>query len=135
MEIFVDTSAFIAIANRSDWHHLKAKEFLNTLTPDTKLHTSNYIIDETVTRIRMIVGHKAALIFGREMLSSQLYTIHYIDKDIEKEAFKIFEKHPDKKLSFTDCTSFALMKKLGINKVFAFDDDFIAAGFEVLPAR
>lgn len=133
MEIFVDTSAFVAIANRSDQYHLKAKEFLNTLDPGIKLHTSNYIIDETITRIRMIVGHKSALTFGKEIFSSRLYTIHYIGEEIEKEAFRIFEKYLDKKLSFTDCTSFALMKKLGINKAFAFDEDFVTVGFEVVP--
>ncbi|MGB9627548.1 MAG: type II toxin-antitoxin system VapC family toxin [Thermodesulfobacteriota bacterium] len=133
MEIFVDTSAFVAITNRSDQYHLRAQEFLGTLDPSIKLHTSNYIIDETITRIRMIVGHKPALTFGKRIFSSRLYTIHYIGEVIEKEAFRIFEKYLDKKLSFTDCTSFALMKKLGIKKAFAFDEDFVALGFEIVP--
>lgn len=133
MEIFVDTSAFVAIANRSDQYHQKAKEFITTLEPPIKFHTSNYIIDETMTRIRMRVGHKPALNFAKGIFSSRLYTIHYIDEGIEKEAFKIFERYQDQKLSFTDCTSFALMKRLGIKKAFAFDEDFVVLGFEILP--
>ena len=38
-----------------------------------------------------------------------------------------------KKLSFTDCTSFALMKKKSIEKAFFFDEDFKRPGFLLLP--
>ena len=133
MELFVDTSAFVSLANRADQYHKRAKEFLGLLSPAWKLHTSNYIIDETITRIRMVAGHKNALTFGKMLFSSRVYKIHYIDEIIEKESFKIFEKFSDKRLSFTDCTSFALMRRLGLNEAFAFDDDFIAVGFEIVP--
>jgi predicted nucleic acid-binding protein len=56
-----------------------------------------------------------------------------LHEELEKEAFRIFEKYTDKRLSFTDCTSFALMKRLGISKAFAFDEDFLAVGFELVP--
>lgn len=133
MQIFVDTSALVALANRSDQYHLKAREFLNRLSPTSRLHISNYIIDESITRIRMIAGHRLALTFGKNIFSSHLYHIYYVGEELEKEAFRIFEKYTDKRLSFTDCTSFALMKKLGISKAFTFDEDFLAVGFEVLP--
>lgn len=135
MELFVDTSAFVALANRADQYHRRAKEFLRLLSPAWKLHTSNYIIDETITRMRMVAEHKSALTFGKMIFSSRFYKIHYIDETIEKEAFKIFEKLSDKRLSFTDCTSFALMEKLGLNKAFAFDEDFLAVGFEIVPTK
>jgi len=133
MELFVDTSAFVALTNKADQYHKRAKEFLGLFSPAWKLHTSNYIIDETITRIRMVAGHKNALTFSKMLFSSRVYKIHYIDEIIEKESFKIFEKFSDKKLSFTDCTSFALMRRLELNEAFAFDDDFIAVGFEIVP--
>ena len=133
MQIFFDTSALVALANRSDYYHLKAREFLSELSPTSRLHISNYIIDESITRIRMIGGHRTALAFSKSIFSSHLYHIHYIDEELEKEAFRIFEKYTDKRLSFTDCTSFALMKRLGISKAFAFDEDFLAVGFELVP--
>lgn len=34
---------------------------------------------------------------------------------------------------FVDLVSFEVMRRLGIDEAFAFDDDFAAAGFRVLP--
>ena len=40
----------------------------------------------------------------------------------------------DKTFSFTDCTSFALMERIGVTEVFAFDEHFKQYGnFIVLP--
>jgi predicted nucleic acid-binding protein len=53
--IFVDTGAWYAYVDASDAHHLAAVRFINTLTGP--LITSSYIFDETVTLIRMHLGH------------------------------------------------------------------------------
>lgn len=37
------------------------------------------------------------------------------------------------RFNITDCTSFAIMKIRGIDKVFSFDDDFERVGFKLLP--
>jgi predicted nucleic acid-binding protein len=44
---------------------------------------------------------------------------------------RYFSLVSDKDFSFTDCTSFVLMKKLRIEKAFAFDDHFVQTGFEL----
>lgn len=49
------------------------------------------------------------------------------------KAWKIFEKYSDKDFSFTDCTSFIVMKMLEINEVFSFDKHFEQYGFIRLP--
>lgn len=131
-KIFVDTSAFIALFDKKDNYHRKAAVYLENLDPGVaQLHTSNYIIDETITRIRMLNGHHPALEFANNFFRSKIFHYHYIDQESEKNAFELFKKYSDKELSFTDCTSFALMRQLGIKKAFAFDEDFINVGFEV----
>jgi uncharacterized protein len=37
-------------------------------------------------------------------------------------------------VSLVDWTSFELMRRLGVNTAFAFDDDFAEQGFDLLPA-
>ncbi len=54
-------------------------------------------------------------------------------KEIFELAWELFETYEDKKLSFTDCTSFAIMKKRSIEKVFTFDEDCGDMGFFPMP--
>jgi len=44
-----------------------------------------------------------------------------------------FFKWRDKSFSFTDCTSFSIMRELNIKKVLTGDRHFREAGFEILP--
>ncbi|MCX9083361.1 MAG: type II toxin-antitoxin system VapC family toxin [Candidatus Methanoperedens sp.] len=135
--IFVDTSAFLAIVNEKDNNHKAAKTFLegikNGKVRVKKIITSDYIIDETLTRIRYSVGHKEAVKWGKDILASRVVEKMDVGKELFELAWEIFENYEDKKLSFTDCTSFALMKKRNVEKVFSFDKDFENMGFSLLP--
>ncbi|MEE8168457.1 MAG: PIN domain-containing protein [Candidatus Hydrothermarchaeales archaeon] len=135
--LFIDTSAFVAIANRGDEYYQEAVSFLKDVkrgkTKFRRLVTSDYIVDETLTRIRFSVGYREALRWGRSIMASKAIEIERIDEEIFQEAWRLFELYTDKPLSFTDCTSIALMEKRDIKSTFAFDEDFEKVGFETLP--
>ena len=135
--IFVDTSAFLAIVNEKDKNHVAAKQFLEEIKKGNirikKIITSDYIIGETLTRIRYSVGHREAVEWGKDILASKVVEKIEIESEIFGLAWELFLTYDDKKLSFTDCTSFALMKKRGIEKVLSFDEDFNRLGFVLLP--
>jgi hypothetical protein len=135
--LFIDTSAFLAIVNDKDKWHGRADEFLNEIKKGKvkfrRIITSDYIIDETLTRIRYAIGHREAVEWGRNILASKVVDRITVDSDTFNEAWKLFESYEDKFLSFTDCTSFAIMRKKGIKKAFAFDEDFERVGFKILP--
>ena len=133
MRLFMDTSSLIALNDRSDQYHKAARSFISHLSPVDDLITSNYIIDETITHLRRTIGVMATVKFAESIFSGKVCQIMYIDHEVEMSAFEIFKKFSDKVLSFTDCTSFALMKRLGISRAFAFDEDFLAVGFELVP--
>jgi glutamate synthase domain-containing protein 3 len=57
----------------------------------------------------------------------------FTEEDRER-AWEIFQKYDDKVLSFTDCTSFAVMKRLEIDTAFAVDHDFQALGYIMVPS-
>jgi hypothetical protein len=130
--VFVDTSAWYALADASDTHHQAATHYINTLT--APLVTSTYILDETVTLLRMHLGHAAARRFGEKLRQEQIALLLRIIEHDEQRAWDIFVRYDDKVFSFTDCTSFALMERLYIDTAFAFDEDFRQYGrFVVLP--
>lgn len=135
--IFVDTSAFLALVNEKDDNHLAAVRFLedikNGKVKIKKIITSDYIIDETLTRIRYAVGHREAVEWGKEILASKVVEKLELGREIFEFAWELFETYEDKRLSFTDCTSFAIMKKRGVERAFSFDRDFEKMGFIPLP--
>lgn len=64
----------------------------------------------------------------------RLLKIIIIDEETEEEAWKLFVKYKDiERLSFTDCTSFAVMKQLGLQEAFTGDKHFQRAGFITKP--
>ncbi len=56
-----------------------------------------------------------------------------VDAQLRALGWEIFVGYEDKVLSFTDCTSFALMRERKLLDAFSFDSDFARAGFVILP--
>ena len=64
MDIFVDTSSWCALYDPSDQYHQKATDFWKKLkSQPTRLVTSEYILDETYTLLRLNAGLGAAIAF------------------------------------------------------------------------
>ena len=132
MKVFVDTSAWIALNDKSDqYHNRAAAKSLEIKRQKVELITSEYIIDESITLIRYRVSHYAAVIFGDALFNSSIVKIIDVKDEDRLKAWEIFKKYEDKELSFTDCTSFAIMEKLKLHKAFTFDEHFKKVGFEV----
>ena len=55
-QLFVDTSAWGALADRADKDHARALQFRDEIVGKCKLVTSNYILDELYTLLLMNVG-------------------------------------------------------------------------------
>jgi predicted nucleic acid-binding protein len=132
MRLFVDTSAWLALNDKNDQYHGDAvSRSAKIKQQKIQLVTSEYVLDESITIIRYRVSHRAAVIFGDALMSSTIVSIEDIADAERLKAWALFKKYGDKELSFTDCTSFALMMKLGLQKAFAFDDHFRLLGFQL----
>jgi len=129
---FVDTSAWFALANRGDPEHRAVRQAIESL--DGRLVTSNFVLDETVTLCLYRLGHEAATRVGQTLFGSAVCDLIRVTADDERGAWELFRSRADKEFSFTDCTSFVMMRRLGIERAIALDDDFKREGFDVLPA-
>jgi len=132
-KIFIDSSAFIALYLQDELFHLKAVDFWKKAR-EKKLHffTNNFIFDETLTWLVKRKGKAIAVGFGNYLLqNNDIVPVKSILPEDEKMAWKLFCKLPGR-LSFTDCTSFSMMKRLKIRRVFTFDKHFKKAGFKIV---
>lgn len=125
MKVFIDTGAFCALAIPKDQHNNAAKLLYKQIQKERPaLFTSDYVLDEVYTLLKARSSHAIAVKFMNQIEENSLVTILRITEEIEEGAKSIFKRFEDKRLSFTDCTSFAFINNLRIGGVFAFDDHF-----------
>lgn len=131
--VFVDTSWFKAFLDPGDkFHHQAEQQYSKIKEKKTHFITTNYIVDETLTLLRIRKNLELSLKFRDMMvaMSHSLKLIRVMPQD-ESKAWDWFPKDWSK-LSFTDCTSFAVMQRLELKDVATFDDHFARAGFNML---
>jgi predicted nucleic acid-binding protein len=133
--IFVDSSAWIALLDRRDGIHRRARAFQQELGTGVhgRLATTDYVLDEAVTYLRQrgpvdLVGD-----FRNIVTASESVQVVWTTPDRFWTAWDTLLGRPDKRWSLTDCLSFVTMQALGIRLAFGFDSDFRQAGFDLLP--
>src|ERR671919_52073 len=119
---FVDTSAWFAYVNRLDADHTRFRRVLQTF--QRRLVTSNFGFDETVTLCLYRLGYRVAAVVGEVLLDPTVVDLLRLTPDDEHRAWTLFLARPDKMYSYTDCTSFVLMRRLRLQQAIALDTDF-----------
>ena len=133
-ELFVDSSAWYALADVNDKHHTSAKAFLlQALKVYARFVTSNCVVGETYTLIRTRLGYREAWEFITRIKSSSRLEVIFINEMLESEAYRLLRQFQDQDFSYVDGISFVLMKARNITEAFAYDKHFLTAGFTKLP--
>jgi uncharacterized protein len=132
-EVFADTSALYALVDRNDAGHVAAKRGVGRLlAADRRIVTTDYIIAETVNLGNARGG---ALVANRVLdlvEQSSGIRLEWIGPDRFDTAKAFFRKHSDHTYSFTDCTSFVVMRELRLAEALTTDRHFREAGFTAL---
>jgi predicted nucleic acid-binding protein len=132
--IFIDTGAWVALADRDDAHHAKAASIYPTLLKTQgRLITSNLVIAESYILILNELGHQAAINFLERIKASPRILKVYSNEDIESDAEELLRQYSDQDFSYADAVSFVIMKREKIKKAFSFDGHFLTAGFINIP--
>lgn len=132
--IFVDTSAWVALADTDDANDKKtAGVYPSLLSGYRSMVTSNFVVGETYILLLNELGHTAAFAFLERIRTSPRILRVYATELLEAEAEAFLKKYDDHDFSYTDAVSFMIMRKQKLKKAFSFDKHFLSAGFSILP--
>ncbi|HKI46678.1 MAG TPA: PIN domain-containing protein [Balneolales bacterium] len=132
--IFLDTGYLIALESSDDQYHKKAiRYWKGLLQHHPLLVTTSYIFDEVTTFFNSRNRHSKALEIGTTLLTSPSVEFIHVSKTLFDSGWQIFQQHPDKRYSLTDCISLAVMDRDKIHEALSFDSHFEQAGFRKLP--
>ena len=132
--LFVDTSGWVACADAADPAHAPAVKARDRWLEDNGLLvTTDYIVDETLTLLRLRISLKAAEAWWSQIEASSRLRWEFIDPERADIARGMFFRFRDKDFSFTDCTSFAVMRELKLREALTTDRHFRQMGFSVQP--
>jgi predicted nucleic acid-binding protein len=138
--IFVDTWAWVALADKSDAYHRKAKaQHRKLLRAKRGYVTTDYILGETITYLYSAIGSARAPSFIAAVLAAVdagVYQLVHVSPDQFRRAWQMRQKYHDKPdISFVDFTSMVVMQDLGLAEVFTGDAHFVQVGlgFRLLP--
>ena len=125
MSLFVDTSIWYAAADSSDRSNARSK---TTLKSGETLVTSDHVLVETWTLLHQKLERKASEGFW-EGLRSGIALIEAVTLADLEVAWDIGVSWRDQDFSIVDRTSFAVMRRLGIDRVASLDAHFAVFRF------
>ena len=133
MEIFLDTSFLVAFYNKRDQNPSRARKFILETETQVSFVISDYIFDEVLTILLVRGGKSLSIEVGQMILDDDRIDLLQIDEHVFQKAWIVYHSFRDKEWSFTDCTSYVLMKNLSIITRASFDDHFKQFGFHIVP--
>lgn len=130
--VFVDSSAFFALADQDDNRYSDAQAIQQRLIADRSAwFTSNFIVAEAHALFLTRLGIRPAMQFLDRLERSSVTVIRVTTGD-EARAKTIVRQYDDKDFSLTDASSFAIMERTRIQHALAFDRHFEQYGFTVV---
>ncbi len=131
--VFLDTSFLVALHNTRDPYHQRAVE----------------LDEEFAARGARLLFHLGILLevgdgFSRGLRRNQgsalldlfatdsAYELYPFSDDLLAAAIEMFGRHKDKDWGLTDCLSFEIMRREGIDEALTADAHFVQAGYRAL---
>lgn len=125
MSLFVDSSIWFSAADAGDRSNNRAREILSS---DEPLVTTDHVLVETWLLILRRLHRDAANRFWGQLRSGVAAIEAVALADLET-AWAIAEHYSDQDFSIVDLTSFAVMQRLGVQRVATFDTHFAVYRF------
>ena len=117
----MDTGAWYAASVPNDPDHAAAAAFMRSNSE--RLVTSDYVYSELLTLFRARRQMVRAKDWVHQADQGRWEIVRITEADVHA-ATEVFFDFADKDWSFTDCTSRVVIERLGVQRAFAFDEDF-----------
>ena len=127
---FADSGAILPLYLRNDQYHADAHRLWPTV--GRPVLTSNLVLVELARLLGRRAGSRFAADCIADIYASATYEIVASTREDEIEALAWMRKFTDQNIGFTDCVSFAIMRRRKIRTAFTFDRHFRLAGFQVI---
>lgn len=131
--VLLDTSFVLALENKDDPHHERAKSLDKELVKEDAvllLHWGTLL--EIADGYARVARRARGLQLLAKFETEQGYQLCPITEVLLREALDLYRARPDKDWGLTDCLSFALMKQEGVTEALTADIHFRQAGFTAL---
>ena len=133
--LFVDTAGWVACADSADPDHARSCAARDAALEAGQIFiTTDFVVDETLTLVRFRLGLDAAEAWWQQIDRSARLRWERVDSSRFEKARGLFFQYSDKDFSFTDCTSFAVMREMRLTRALTTDRHFRQMGFQVVPA-
>jgi uncharacterized protein len=138
--LFVDTWAWLVLSNGRDPAFHEVSQIRAAAAGRSGAWvTTDYVLDETITRLFAAIHFTAAHRFVEGIFAASrlgLLDIEQVTPERFSRAFGLRARYRDQpRISFTDFTSFVVMRELGIESVLTSDVQFeqVGMGFVRIP--
>lgn len=133
--VFVDTAGWASFLVAREPHHRLTGTLIRSARGFARpLITTNYVLAELSALLisPLRIPHVRRLEFADRIRNALWVEIVHIDRDLDRRSWDLMAKYRDKDFSLVDCSSFLVMKDMGISAAITTDGHFEQAGFQCL---
>ncbi len=132
MPIFVDTSAFYALASRDDANHERVKALFGRLANANEiLISSSYVMSETMGLLQHRLGWATLQRFVEDV--TPLVTVIWVKEREHQAGWQLMLGSPARHFTIVDATAMVIMRQENLRSCATLDPEFRRQGFEILP--
>ena len=133
--IFIDTSAWVALNEKQNGYHKRAKNFIQKVKEGKynfrPVHTSEFILQETYSYLNYNYNFNAAVDIINRIRNSNVIIHPFSSVQFDNIWKKI--KETKNGFSFVDWTTIVYMDRYDIQHIFSFGSDFSKFGLKRYP--
>ncbi len=126
--IFLDTAFILALMNRRDSYHHKAKTLMNRVRHASEIWLTEAVLTEVGNALSS-GDRKAAADFITSCYNTPAFKVVSVTTSLMKKGVELYRSRIDKEWGLTDCISFVVMKEEELSLVMTADKHFSQAGF------